>query len=744
VQRVVLVLVALIQRHRRLVVAIWGAALLAAAPFAAKETTHLTGGGFNAPGSQSARVQQQLATFHTGAELDAVLVPRAGASTAELEHQIDDVAAQVARLRGIHIDTASLLAARASAASDPVGPVLIRLTVPGGEDQAIDIANKLREKFGIGIHTASRATAVEVYFAGQGGLWAAAQADVKESAKLGETRGFPAIAIVLLAGFGSLAAMLLPLGLGIVAVAISAALIYALSLLTLTSIFVTNVSEMLGLGVAVDYSLFVLVRYREEIAAGRDPTQALTGAMSTSGVAVIFSGLTVIASLAGLFLIDSTALRSMAVGGMIVVAVAVLGAATLTPALIMLLGRRAHEPGRLGRRLARRRHKSEFWARWSALVMRRPLLSLLGAVTLLLVLGIPALSMNIENPALDQLSKSDPLRVGIKAAADTVGPGGLGPVQIVVSPAAGPGTATSLGAPLLAHLRQAIASDPEVKTVAAAQLSADGRSALFNAEFYSDPSLPPAREAVERLRARLPAVTGARTTVIVGGATAGLLDFDRLVSGSLWKIILFVLVLSFLVLLVTLRSIVLPLKAVVMTALAVIASYGVIVAIFQWGWLSFLGVGGESYTDTITPPLVLVIAFGLSMDYEVFLLSRIRERYLATGDTRTAVAEALTNTARTITTAAFIMIVVFLAFVSSGLNSVQRIGVGWACAVALDATLVRLVVVPAAMVLLDEWNWWLPRPLARILPSARPVRPATDERYELAPIAEASGGADYA
>jgi len=218
---------------------------------------------------------------------------------------------------------------------------------------------------------------------------------------------------------------------------------------------------------------------------------------------------------------------------------------------------------------------------------------------------------------------------------------------------------------------------------------------------------------VTRLRGRLP------STAAVGGASAGGIDFRDLISGSMWKIVLFVLGMSYLVLIVLLRSVVLPLKAVLMNLLSVGAAYGVLVAVFQWGWAdAVLGTNAETGSiQTITPPLVLAVVFGLSMDYEVFLLSRIRERYDATGDTRRAVAEGLATSARTITSAALIMVAVFAVFVSTGVPSIQQIGLGCAVAIAVDATVVRLVLVPAAMELLGRWNWWLPRRLARLLPA---------------------------
>ncbi len=217
---------------------------------------------------------------------------------------------------------------------------------------------------------------------------------------------------------------------------------------------------------------------------------------------------------------------------------------------------------------------------------------------------------------------------------------------------------------------------------------------------------------------RLPQVAGATASVRVGGTTAALVDFHDEVRDSMWKVVLFVLGLSYLVLLVLLRSAILPLKAVFANLLSVGAAYGVLVVVFQWGWFDgFLGFQSTGNIDTITPPLVLAVVFGLSMDYEVFLLSRIRERYDATGDTRRAVAEGIASSARTITSAALIMVGVFLTFVATGVPSIKQLGLGNAVAIAVDATLVRLVLVPAIMELLGKWNWWLPAPLARRLPT---------------------------
>ena len=455
---------------------------------------------------------------------------------------------------------------------------------------------------------------------------------------------------------------------------------------------------------------------------------------------MLFSGLTVIASLSGLLLIDTTVLRSMALGAILVVAVSVLAAATLLPALISLLGHRAHQRGRIaglaGRLAARRRRapagvgpgsRPPFWDRWTARVMRRPLLAIVASGSVLLVLAIPALSLRTADGALNQFPQGHEIRAGFEAAAAQAGAGAMTPLAVLVTPSSG---AVAGSAALLADLRARIARDPAVRAVAAPRPARDGRSALIEVTPRLDGETPQTKALAVRLRSDLPGrAPGA--DVLVGGVAGGLVDFNDKVSGSMWMIVLFVLALSYLVLLVLLRSVLLPLKAVVMNLLSVGAAYGVVVAVFQWGWVDGLfGFQSLGYIDTVTPPLVLAVVFGLSMDYEVFLLTRIRERFAATGDTRGAVAGGLAGSARTITSAALIMVAVFATFVATGVPSIQQIGLGTAVAIALDATLVRLVLVPAAMAVMGRWNWWLPRPLDRLIPHAQLERfePAAQAR----------------
>ena len=445
-----------------------------------------------------------------------------------------------------------------------------------------------------------------------------------------------------------------------------------------------------------------------------------------------FSGITVILSLAGLWLVDSTTIRSMAMGAIIVVAISILAAVTFLPVLMNLLGKRAYARGRLGvlagllwrmvrtrrrRPGSTRKERVGFWERWTAVVTRRPWISALAASAVLLALAVPALSLDFGNGALRQFPEGHETRVGAELAAQKTGPGATGPTQVLADLRSGRATDGANRAALASYVRE-VRRDPGVVRVSPPQPSRDGRSALVTVIPRHDPESPQARELMERLRADAGALAG-RADLTVGGSTAFNQDFIDLISGSLWKILLFVLVFSYLVLFLLLRSVFLPLKAVLMNLLSVGAAYGVLVMVFQYGWFDgLLNYDSLGYVNAMTLPFLLAIVFGLSMDYEVFLLSRIRERYDATGDSRGSVAEGLRASAGTISSAALIMVAVFAVFAGTGTPSIKEIGVGMSVAIALDATLVRLILVPATMEIMGRWNWWLPTRLDRVLPHA--------------------------
>ena len=683
-----------LRRRKRAVLIVWAAIVLAAVPFAARQSENLSSGGFEVPGSQSAAVDEALARFPgvQRARLAAVLVADQSASEVQLRAAVDRVAAAAGPIDGVSLPDAARADALERAAAG--GTVVVPLRAEVDEDGATDVATDLRDRLGVGDGAQDGVT---THFVGQGALWAAMQELSKEDLARAETAGFPVVLLILLLVFGSLAAAALPLALGFVAVLVTGALIYLVSQSMEMSVFVTNMASMIGIGVAVDYSLFIVARYREEVAAGRSPEEARGVALATSGLAVLFSGLTVIISLAGLWMVDNNAIRSMALGAMLVVAVAVLAATTLLPAL---LGRRVVGRSRLfgvGRLLRRpRRTGPGFWERWTERVMRRPVLAVSATTAVLLALAAPVLGMTTGAGALDQFPRDHETRRGVEAAAALTGPGAASPVQVVVR-GADPAAAAE-------RVRAALGDDPGIARVSPPVAARDGDAVLVSAEPRHQGESDAAKATVERLRDGLPAAAGPGAQVDVGGVSASQVDITDLIGGSMWKILLFLLGLSYLVLLVLLRSVVLPLKAVLMNLLSVGAAFGILSLVYD-------------SVDTLTPPLVLAVVFGLSMDYEVFLLTRIRERYEATGDTRTAVAEGLAASARTITSAALIMVAVFGVFIAVGVPSIQQIGLGTAVAIALDATLVRLILVPAAMELLGDWNWYLPRPLARVLPS---------------------------
>ncbi len=719
-------LAGLIARRRWLIVGAWLAIVAFSLPLAARQTEDLSGGGFDVPGSQSEAVEKAVTHDFASSDrgrLALVLQPEPGLTVEAASSAVDRAGAQVAKADGATI--APKVAARAKADLAAGGVAVVPVDAKGDSDELVDTAAELRDELSPG----EAAGGVTPYLVGQPAMWAALAEVSREDLASAERTGFPIVALILIAVFGSLAAATLPLALGFVAVTITGAVIYLLSQQMEMSVFVTNMASMIGIGVAVDYSLFILARFRESVRSGRSSAEARAEALSTSGLAVTFSGLAVIISLAGLWMVENQALRSMALGAMVVVAIAILVATTLLPALIRILGYRVEAGGVawsvIGsvKGLWRRRRRpgstapgrESFWQRWTDAVMRRPVLSVLGTSAILLTLSIPVLSLTTGNGALKQFSPDNDARVGTELAAEATG-GGSDPVRLLISFDNGTLADRSNAAAVRDFARLA-RDDPEVQSVAPA-VPIGGR-ALVDLEPAEGAESAQTLDLVQRLRDQVvPASALAATAEVdVGGESARIDDSRVQINGSMWKIIGFVLAFSFVVLMVMLRSLLLPLKAVLMNLLSIGAAYGVLVAVFQWGWLEgLLGLQKLGALDTLTPPLVLAVVFGLSMDYEVFLLSRIKERYEEHGDNRRAVAEGLASSAGTISSAALIMVAVFSVFVLTGVPSIQQLGLGTAVAIAIDATLVRLILVPAAMELMGRWNWWLPRWLDRILP----------------------------
>src|SRR6201996_922367 len=718
-----------LRRFRWLVFTGWLLALIPAIYLTVTQSGHLTGGGFEVAGSQSLRVHDQLEAHYPDqgtSPLALVAAPRADASYEDMNAAatfLQQVAGQVSDVAVVKTPT--------QPAPEPDRPYVVSLRLDSATNSsASDAAKKLRAKVGVqGERPGQMANGrVRLYVIGQGALSTAAAANTKHDIAAAERWNLPIILIVLLAVFGSLAAAAIPLALGICTVAITMGLVFLLSAYTTMSVFVTSTVSMFGIALAVDYSLFILMRFREELRAGRQPQEAVDAAMATSGLAVALSGMTVVASLTGIYLIDTPALASMATGAILAVTVAMLTATTMTPAVLATFGRSAAKRS-AALHLSRRPEttQSRFWTHWIGGVMRRPWASALTASAVLLAMAVPALSMVLGNSLLRQFNSSHEIRAGVSAASEALGPGALGPVQVLVTFPDGDASSAA-HAQTLADISKQISQSPNIASVAPAVFADNNSSAMLSAMLSVDPEDLGARNTITWLRSHLPEAASGAAQVSVGGPTALIKDFDDQVSRTQWLVLVFVALIAFVMLLLSIQSVFLALKGVVMTMLSVAAAYGSLVMVFQWGWLEKLGFATITSIDSTVPPLVLAMTFGLSMDYEIFLLTRIRERFLQSGHTRDAVAYGVSTSARTITSAALIMIAVFIGFAFAGMPLVAEIGVACAVAIAVDATVVRLVLVPALMAMFAQWNWWLPGWLRRVLPSVdfdRPL-PAVD------------------
>ncbi len=525
-----------------------------------------------------------------------------------------------------------------------------------------------------------------------------------------EAVGLTAAVIVLFLAFGSVVAMGLPIATALVGLGTSLAAVWLISHVTDVPTLTPTLATMLGLGVGIDYALFIVTRHREGLRRGLTVEEAAARAIATAGQAVLFAGSTVMVAIWGLWVSGVPFIGMIGTVASIAIAVAVLAALTLLPALLGVIGRRIDALG-----LPRLRSGLEgggVWARWARAVARHPWRALVAGLALVGVITVPMPAMRYG------------LEIGVAGKGSTqaraaaliergFGPGVTAPLLLLVEIPSSGGTAA------LQRVAEAVAADPDVVALTEPVVAPDGRVALLTAIPRTGRSDQATTELVRRLRARtLPPLerrTGAR--VLIGGVTAILLDLTDRVAARLPLLIGVVVALSFALLLLVFRSILVPLKAAVLNALSICAAYGAVVAVFQWGWgADLVGVDHTVRIVSFVPMVMFAILFGLSMDYEVFLLSRVREEYLVDRDTVESVAAGIRSTARVITSAALVMIAVFLAFLLNESVTVKMIGFGLAVAVLIDATLVRIVLVPATMVLLGHANWWLPRWLERILP----------------------------
>jgi putative drug exporter of the RND superfamily len=526
--------------------------------------------------------------------------------------------------------------------------------------------------------------------------------------------GLLAAIVILLITFGSLLAMGLPIMTALFGIGISLFLVLLFANFVSVPNFTPQLASMIGIGVGVDYALFIVTRYRQHLNEGMDPERSTVLAITTAGSAVLFAGTTVVISLLGILLMGFNFVQGIALGGASAVLVTMIASVTLLPAVLGFVGRnidRFHVPRLRRDESAGRR---SFWFRWSRIIQRRPVPALVIGLIVIGTLIIPFFRLRLGVSDAGNSPESRSSRRAYDLLSEGFGPGFNGPF-LIVAELPGP-----QGMQTLEQLRQRLTTTSGIAAVSPPFANPKGDTAIMTVYPTTSPQDAATGDLVKSLRGRIvpDAMRGTGVTALVGGITATFSDFADKIATRLPILIVVVLALSFVLLMVVFRSVVVPLKAVIMNLLSIGAAYGVIVAIFQWGWFKgVVGIGKSGPIEAWAPMMLFTILFGLSMDYEIFLLSRVREDYLRSRDNGLAVANGVAVTGRVITAAAAIMVAVFLSFVLGFPDrAIKLFGLGLAVAIFVDATLVRMVLVPATMELLGDVNWWLPRWLNRLIP----------------------------
>ena len=670
---------------------------------------------FSVPGSDSGRAAELLAgtaANRGGVTARVVVAPRDAA--ARLDPDGTDVTAVRARLADLaHVTDVAV-------AVSPDGRVgVLTVQYPPSEQLSVADLDALKEA----IATSAERGALQVE--GGGELFFTFETPDGRA----ELFGLGAAMLILLVAFGSVVAMGLPIGIAVLGLALGLAAMPLISHFVMIPAEAPQLAMMIGLGVGIDYALLLVTRHREFLAEGLGVAEAAGRAVATAGRSVVFAGGTVVVAIAGLSIAGLPFITMAALATSMIVLVMVAAALTLLPALLGMVGHRIDRFSIRRQRATPAAEVSPRWHRWGTHVGRHAWPYAIGTTALLVVLAAPVLWLQLGFPDEGAQPASRTERRAYDLVADGFGAGSNGPLLIAVDLAGDPAE----DALTVAHLTAALAGDPGIAAVAPPEFDAAAGVATLVAVPIGAPQDDATYGTIERLRTEvIPAAlegTGARAHV--GGQTATWGDLAARVSDRLVPFVAAVIGLSFVLLVVVFRSLLVPLKAALLNLLSIGAAYGVLVAVFQWGWgRQLIGLEATVPIVSFIPMFMFAVLFGLSMDYEVFLLSRVREEYEATGDNDAAVIAGLASTGRVISSAALIMIAVFGAFVAGNDAMTKMFGLGLATAIAVDATIVRLVLVPATMKLLGNANWWLPSWLDRRLPHV-----AVDGEVRVAPVA---------
>ncbi|ATL30679.1 MMPL family transporter [Streptomyces formicae] len=720
-------------RHRLVVVLLWLLALGGAASAAAVAGSAYSN-DYEVPGTESGRATQLLNQgFHgLGGDSDSVVWhTEAGTSVraADVEQPVSKALDTIAEMPAVASVTSPYEATGAGQVSADGRTAYATVTF---HEQADDIAKADAQA----VVDAAKSAASDDLQVELGGT--AIGLTESKSAQTAEVIGVAVAAVVLFLAFGSLAAAALPIATALVSVGTAYAGIVLLGHVMTVADFAPMLGTLIGLGVGIDYALFIVTRHRKGLKRGLSVPVAAERAVATTGRAVVFAGATVCIALLGMLILRLSFLNGVAIAASLTVVLTVAASVTLLPALLSWIGPRALSR-RERRRLADHGPEPElptgFAARWAAFVERHPKLLGALAVVVMAVLALPTFALHLGTSDQGNNPAKATTRQAYDLLAEGFGPGVNGPLTLV-SEVYGAGDRNAL-----TDLGTTLKSTEGVASVSPVTYAEDGRTAFLTVVPASAPQSEATSELVDRLRGDVLPKAGADSSldVHVGGVTASYDDFAEIIVGKLPLFVGVVIGLGCVLLLLAFRSIGIPLKAAAMNVAAVASAFGIVVAIFQWGWGSeLLGLGRAGPIEPFLPVIMVSVLFGLSMDYQVFLVSRMYEEWLETGDNRRAVRVGLAETSRVINSAAVIMISVFLAFVLSGDRVIAMFGIALAAAVALDAFVLRTLLVPALMHLLGGANWWLPRRLDRLLPriSIEPPECRSNARGDRASIPE--------
>lgn len=722
---------------------------------ASKASGYLKGGGFVLPSSESGKAAAVLAKDFGGSNSNtAVVVFRSKTLTiddAAFRDEVQASAKRLAVLEGVKSAVSYYDTLSPSLASADKHTALIVATLDEDENKAAKRIEPMREQL--------KGNTLESYVTGQPAIARDLEHTSEEDLKRSEFFTIPIVVLLLLLVFRTIVSSLIPLLLGACGVVAAIALIGVIGARTDLSIFALNTASMLGLGLGIDFSLIVVSRFRDELRAGKTTADALAITMATAGRSITYSGLTVIfAMLIPIFLLDLMIIRSMALAVLLVATTSLIGGLTLLPATLALLGRRVEWLPILPRPKVRANNTEGMWYRFSHLIMARPWIWLIVSLGLLVALAFPIKDIDVLGATAGVLPAEQDSVKGSKALEEAFGGNRLTPIQIVIQTGSDNGVFRPEALEAIAQLTSEIKKDPRVEEVASLtnlvpNLTLEQIRGLTPAFFTKDPALAGAaaqkvnlqgknditvlsvfvvaahgqydtehQKLVNDLRSTIiPGVRQTRAyTVGVAGGSAEFLDLRDKVFGRFPYVFAGVMALTFIILMMFFQSVFLPLKAILMNLASILATYGVLVLIFQHGWgSSLLGFDPLGKLSITTPLILFVILLGLSTDYEVFMLSRVKEYYHETHNNEEAVAAGLESTARVITAAGLILIGTFGSFSLARVVTIKELGVGLAVGVLIDSTIVRIIMVPATMRLMGNLNWWMPAWLKKILPELK-------------------------